>query len=825
MKRNKKRNSNRKGAVLFTVICFSTVMLMMSSSAISMASYSNTVSTNNLSKTQAQISAENYLSEFMKSVEDTTAGSTNNYSAIIDLASGHTYTNPKVINVSTTNASGDNANVGGCTIYIYPVTSSPDTIVVRSEVSYGKQTDVASAVFTKKTVDFDTTNVVESGDGIGNGSNALVTEGDSLVESTSPTSYTYLHNSQAKSVGNYYCQNNFIAGYNTNTSYISSIADVYGDQYAPTVMADGNIFWTQGQIQNKTKSGTVATKVNGKNGFICTQSKFIYTQGGSIGEDSTDDAKKIDVYCHGAYFGGALNKAYISKIATTVPFIANDYEEWKDAAVGTNSWDHINLGSNTNDVSKLNGNVYCYQNGSDTTSGNFVVTANNTSTINGDLVVQGDIYLYNNSRLKVEKNLYCTGKVYHISWDGALEELTKSGTSYGGYLSVNNASNFYDSLPTTTESIMPSKTYDPSKFSIRNPSASCVRSTTKETYSEKATANNMMYGDPTVASDTGDYLGCRTSYLAATSEANSGYNGNSIIDSGHINTSNIYKNYYYKLTSTQYNNLSAAEKVNVRDYGSDHYLPVYFYAKDVMHATNSNDFLNKSELKHVYIFDNMCINSTALTKIAGGDNKDYQVTVLVSNLDMYMALPEDFEHMNVDVDFSQSPTKTVTKTAEDGTSKTVTNPTNFCYFTVGTVGSNSYYNSAICGDLSSKKWNLFSTTIKGSGVSTMSATSSKSPANNIMILVPDNLEFYIAKENNTECTQACIYAPRSKVTIKGTGGDQRSLYGQIFAKSVYVDNNATAIGACLPSSGSILSYMSKNRVKDCKLQYFVRSKT
>ena len=57
MKRRIKKN--QKGSVLLTVICFTTVCMLLASTALSLANYSSKVSNNNICSTQAEITAQN----------------------------------------------------------------------------------------------------------------------------------------------------------------------------------------------------------------------------------------------------------------------------------------------------------------------------------------------------------------------------------------------------------------------------------------------------------------------------------------------------------------------------------------------------------------------------------------------------------------------------------------------------------------------------------------------------------------------------------------------------------------------------------------------
>lgn len=805
MKRNKKRNGNRKGAVLFTVLCFSTVMLMMSSSAMSMASYSNTVSTNNLSKTQAQISAENYLNEFIKSVEDPVG---NNYSAIIKLANGHTYTNPNVINVATANEStGDNPNVGGCKIYIYNSTEV-NTIVVRAEVSYGKQTDIASAVFNSKTVEFNPTNVVESGQGLGGDQNALAIEGDTVYEaapSSSTTQVVQLHNNQSKFMGNVYTSYNIYCGSNTDTSIIQSIPDAKGEVYAPTVMSAGNIFWSQTQITSTVRPD-ISTGKGLKNGFVSTQNKFYgigKSVGDRIGKYSTDKSGNINVYCKGAYIGAVPSAPlFATDRATSVSVVGGDADS-------------------INPFGRIYGNFYCY-------GGNFVVQSNSSGNqIIGDLVVDGDIYLYGNGGINVTGTVYCTGNIYveGVSLSDSVDIKNKFGCA-----------GFSSTLPSDDESKMPDINYDPGKYSRVDTVENQTRTKTS-LYSQDATVNNM-FADNYQNTATSS-VGLQTAYANAVApkySSSASYN------------SEYYKHIYVKLDNqAEYNAYSASYSAEKQEINGSYYVSVNAYISKGFTGDNIGNWVkSNNKFQHLYILDNMYINKTAMGQLTNDMAKMKTTIVMPTNDDRYIVLPKDSRGLQIDVDFSASERQTADPTS---------NPKHFCNFLMGKTETDSnidadwtrsYYGSVSSDALDVRmdsdgnslnttypEWDLNDTAINdiiydcsSSDKNTTKAESNKSLRNNIMLLAPDYTRVTIVKQAH-QCIQACVYAPKSIVSLLGNAqGDttKRALFGQLFAGLVINCQNGASVGCCLPTSGSILSYITHKNINDCKLQYFVRSK-
>ena len=394
MKKHVKKNRNKKGSVLLTVVCFTLVCMIIATTALSLAAYATKNSNHNVRSTQAEITAEDYLKEFLKTFND-------NYDSLQSMANVGA-------NVNVAISTGA-PNIGDCNINVKKKSGG---ILVTSTVNYAGKTESVSAFFSGSAPsNFDSTNVIETNEGISGNDKALVCEGDALIEDTSGSTnkLVYFHNSQSKITGNYITQCSLIAGYNTNTEITKTV-----DDKAPIVIANGYLFWGQTKINSgdKVKSKSSTGFYNNTDGYVLTNSKFIALgnrQNGQIGESG----KPIDVYCYGAWFG-----------KVTDADITNVY---RSGALH----DDFQAGP----CPKIYGNMYCYKCASALQDGNFYVNCNNENDayIDGDLIVEGNIYL--KSKLVVNGTLYCKGTIFKMNSDGNVDNTSGVVINSDGRLS------------------------------------------------------------------------------------------------------------------------------------------------------------------------------------------------------------------------------------------------------------------------------------------------------------------------------------------------------------------------------------------------------
>lgn len=401
MKKNSKKN--QKGSVLFTVICFTTVLMILTTTALSVSSYANKVSTTNVKSTQAQITAQNCLDTYLKTFLNDKG--VYDYSFISTKASGKTEADPYEFDV---NISGGSANVGDCKIKMYEAASSG--YIIKCEATYGGKTESASAFFDGKVVkSYNSENAIETVKGL-SGNYEFTASGDVLIESTSVDAVVQMHNAQASAGGNYRVRSNLWAAKNTDC-YIKDTVD----GKAPTLAVLGYLYFNQAHVTTiNGKSKEPDGSLSNTDGYIYTAKKFIssYQSGGEIGSET----KPIDVYCHGAYFA-------------RVPKFADDYSVIKSAFDNAHKgWDGEKPGETvvsgqTGTCTTINGNMYSYKY-DDGTGGDVCFYTNQQTTINGDLYVDGDIYFVSNSSLTVNGTVYCTGSIIFLN-----DENSKTGTN------------------------------------------------------------------------------------------------------------------------------------------------------------------------------------------------------------------------------------------------------------------------------------------------------------------------------------------------------------------------------------------------------------
>lgn len=428
---------NQKGTVLLTVLCFTTMCMVIAAIALRVSNKSNEQSTDNVMRSQAQITAEHYLEQYL-STFPTELGADGqpryNYDELKKIA-GASEDSPATITIKVKQKSGTSeVNVsnaaltqtedygGNCTIYVYKQGSGG--IVVKSVGDYNGQTGLASAYFYGETPSANLNkNAIETCGGYDVADTACV-NGDILLSNPTPGIVTKFKNNN----GAYH------TNFKTNGKLMNNNEDVrFRDTLqgnAPTITAEGEIYFYQLDIatdvgktdqngKHATDSGYDASHLLNKNGYINTDKKIIL-------EDSANkigrSGRPIDIYCRGAIIGLMPSTAYGTYSDT-------DVYNYKQAIEGSDSFNRATHANNSGDM-QLYGNIYCYRGIKEVSianDGDFIVNTQNSLTINGDLVVQGNIYV-NGATLRVTGNLYCTGSVHGtiMGTTGAVKTATKS---------------------------------------------------------------------------------------------------------------------------------------------------------------------------------------------------------------------------------------------------------------------------------------------------------------------------------------------------------------------------------------------------------------
>lgn len=460
MKRRIKKN--QKGSVLLTVICFTTVCMLLASTALSLANYSSKVSNNNIRSTQAEITAQNYLQEYINSF----AG---NYDDLASLA-GTSESSPSIVNVSMQDSAGNTiSDAGTCQIKIY---KSGSGVVVKSEATYAGETEVASAFFevNSTSTSLTPTSILTS-DGINTNNVATPMNGDIHIENSDMSKVTTF-SQDATFYSNIYIQNNVKI---TNNCHFNDTIK----KKALTLSSKGYIYFPENSSGTDFKTNIGKTDNSGNNsfagaaypspsglsntdGFINTDKKIILGKA-NIGESG----KPIDIYSYGAYIG-AVPKTLLT---------SNDNKADYDDIDGV-----FNEVGTINDGLSFYGNLYCYTGAASGSyqNGSLVLNKNNTTTINGDVYVEGNIYLVNGT-LKITGNLYCGGKVYDDEGKEVTTECDQLTDASGDNIKTNNIKNA-SVIGNSTRNKKPSTDYDPVSGTTKTQASVYAAATTNDMF-------------------------------------------------------------------------------------------------------------------------------------------------------------------------------------------------------------------------------------------------------------------------------------------------------------------------------------------------------
>ena len=444
---------NQKGTVLLTVLCFTTMCMVIAAIALRISNQANKESTDNVMKSQAQITAEHYLEQYL-STFPTVTGSDGvaryNYDDLKKVA-GANEENPGVITISVTqsnNLSGvnvsnaaltDTAAFGGnCTIYVYKQGSG---IVVKSMGQYSDQTGLASAYFYGETPSASLNkNAIETCGSYNVLDTSCVT-GDILLSYVNPNTTVLFKNNN----GIYECNFKTNGNLYHNNEPVRFSDTLQGN--APTITTEGYMYFFQMNIttnvgktdaNGKHYSDTGYDKNNllNKNGYLNSDKKIFLAcikSGNKIGSAN----KPIDIYSRGLVIGKIPGNAYTT--AYTAPAIAKFKQDIEGMFQSTDE----NAAN-----PELHGNIYCYKRAGGTIAddGDLIVNTMNSQTIDGDIVVDGNIYVLG-AELKVTGNVYCTGTV-----TGTIKD------------TAGNVKAVSKTLPSDTRSIQPPMNYAPGLY-------------------------------------------------------------------------------------------------------------------------------------------------------------------------------------------------------------------------------------------------------------------------------------------------------------------------------------------------------------------------
>lgn len=460
MKRAIKKN--QKGSVLLAVVCMGMICLTMATIALSVVNYTNGATARNVMRTQAKITAESCLAEFIGSYD---VGNQDDCKALQALAVGHTKNTPRVIDVNPGNATFTQ-NYGDAEIQIYNVTGG---FKVASVCTFGDtdpnyyirpQTQTASVMFAyASTTPQVTSSALECSEGYSTGTGQQMNiEGDFVIEkdSSEPTppgdkllpvgvnsglfkSHIYSEYSLTPSNGG-----GFMDVWNkTGTlNYQPNKSNNKGNFFrqAPVLWTDGYLGMTNNEVYIGTEYGKTDVNLYNKytnptgygsaplsnmDGFIYVNKQIMLTGNYAdkihIGykDNGTYSAYPIDTYCGGFYFGAVPSKVEYSG----TQYANNHYNAAKDIKDPSNNT--LTAGGPGSRNLKIHGNVYCYSNGETASnnyskSGSLWILEDSSAglTIDGDLYVENDIFVRRGAYLKVTGKIHCKGSIFAVDYSG-----------------------------------------------------------------------------------------------------------------------------------------------------------------------------------------------------------------------------------------------------------------------------------------------------------------------------------------------------------------------------------------------------------------------
>jgi hypothetical protein len=433
---------NQKGSVLLTVVIMVMVLFTLTSVCLDVIHHSTRVSSRNVQKTQAKLTAERVLTEFIngykaaKEAEYSAPGDEDKKKNLFadlmnDYAKGKSEANPTIIDVSmknqTTGAiqSDFDDNFGKTELHIYM--TGPNSFVVESICTYSTQTQTASVLFATTTkINKVVSHTVESqlGKLIGNNQLTNGIDGSIYIEKNDLDDSTYKKLSRTNLKAHIYSEFSvrFDDAYTMkdmrNTSHGNNDFNCPDEDFdqAPTLICDGyvtvqndsNVIGTQaGKIDaNKNAPGTSgydASNLGNYDGFVKIDKKLILGKASSIQFGQTDKTaadyaqNQIDLYTHGIILGGIpYGDAGDHNFELEADEIRAVFPK-QDSAHGIEEglWNYQPSGE-----TKIHGNVYAYQgfdqdgNEIDSQDGSVVIMDNINMIVDGDVFVEGNVYFF-----------------------------------------------------------------------------------------------------------------------------------------------------------------------------------------------------------------------------------------------------------------------------------------------------------------------------------------------------------------------------------------------------------------------------------------------
>ena len=786
---------NQKGTVLLTVLCFTTMCMVIAAIALKISNQANKESTDNVMKSQAQITAEHYLEQFLSNFETVTGTDGKpryNYDDLKKIA-GANEENPGVVTISV-NQSGKTSGVnvsnadlsetaaygGNCTIYVYKQGSG---IVVKSMGQYSDQTGLASAYFYGDTPSANLNkNAIETSGDYDVFESATVA-GDVLLSYVDPNVTVKFQNNNGTYKSNFKTEGNLAQ----NSQKVTFGDTVQGN--APTITAEGFMYFYQLIIQTNVGKTDANGKHYGdtgydpkhllnKNGYLNTDKKLFITfeqSGTKIGSPE----KPIDIYSRGVVIGDIPDFEYGSYDETAV-------KSFRKTII--NTFGNINPSHNTSAKAEINGNVYCYKNSGSTKpmndDGDFIVYRTNTGepqVINGDLVVDGNIYLFGYKTLKVTGNVYCTGTVEGtiIGADGKAKTVSKD-------------------LPSDARAQKPRMTYAPGLYVYGDPDYDDPSIYRPQNYKTQSPYKMFQQNDEKSKFFKDRFLDA-LDYTLATPGVATGYIDDTNIANREITINKSCRLNFYQIgTGNAGGNDGAKYTVNVVDKDIWILLPM-IPLQENEHPTIHNDTQNS------YMGKNYMAARFKVNNPKNGHHCYFVFYYYDSALDKDVV--------------ENSVTKNYYST-DDGKDKAS------LYYERQTGGFGAYgkLEFAIQPNAGGKNA-IFTSSF--SDWDTIPPTNPEAETN-IVFLIPDDVDFHVGYGSWTAIYQAVFYGPNADLTFH-CNQSGNNIYGQIKVDNYHIDgsSNDNAVHFCDLSKSSILhSFLTSGAAAagTLNLQYYIRHK-
>lgn len=496
------KGSNEQGSVLLAVVCMGMVTMTLATVALGMIQYNTQATARNVERSQAKITAEAALTEFVSSYNGT-------YDALKTFSAGRSATSTP-INVSFIDSSGNDnsSNFGTTKINVFEQGSG---FKVTSTCDYMGQVQTASLIFaSNQNSPYIPTNTLEASDGSNFNGECWPMDGDMYLErGTDPNTKMKFHDANGGYHSHIYTEYSidFDTGtkfhdvtnktgsknYEPNKSAGASDSGEYFEQ-AMTIRSTGYMKWkntnaiygtavgkTDENGKNLDDAGYDKNNLSNKDGWLYAENKILLVGNDipvnfGVGTDTLADGSApglgknpVDMYCHGMYVG---------TVTENLGGVTNTETSTIDSIYGQHNFD------NSRDIT-VNGNIYCYKGstGAATQNGDLVVDlASKTFNVYGDLVVEGTLYISPNATIDLHGHKLYAKEIRYLDGSGGVT-CDSSLSSHPRFVNASfDAFDQVDPSNTSTRDDIPTLGYSPATGT-----QDTVRKGLKATYQDAST--------------------------------------------------------------------------------------------------------------------------------------------------------------------------------------------------------------------------------------------------------------------------------------------------------------------------------------------------